>query len=195
MSLEQYYTIFMAISLMLILVAAMPTLTMVIHIPKTSQSFSEFWVLGTNRTTDYYPFNITLGEQKSVFLGVRNHLGFSAYYVVYAKFRNQTQPLPDSNRSLSSVMPSLYEFRRFIADGENWEIPLNFTILGTPVPNNNFVVNQISINGVDFNVEYTTTRDLGLLYQMFFELWSYNTTSRELQYDNRFVSIWLKING
>lgn len=195
MSLEEFHTIFMAVSLALTLLVAAPTLSMVVRIPKTSQPFSELWLLGPDHMAEDFPFNITVGEEKLVFLGVSNHLGHSAYYVVYAKFRNQTQPPPDAENSTPSPNRPLHEFRFFLADGRVWETPINFTILDASIDTDTLVVKQISINDVVFEVEYTARRDLGLFFQMFFELWFYNVTFGEFQYHNRFVSIWLKVTG
>ncbi len=74
-------------------------------------------------------------------------------------------------------------------------MPLNFKILEVLIDNDALVLKQISINNVAFEVECVAKRDLGPVYQLFFELWLYNVTSGEFQYHNRFVSIWLKITG
>jgi len=194
-NLEEYHTLFMVTTLTLSLVAATPTLIMVVPISKTEKPFSELWILGPNHMAENYPLNISIGEQKLLFIGVANHMHSSMYYIVYAKFRNQTQPLPDDKNSTPSPVLPLYEFRFFLVDGENWETPLNFTILDASLNDNNLVVKRISINDMIFEGEYVARRDLGLVYQIFFELWLYNMTSGKSQYHNRFVSNWLKVTG
>jgi len=195
MNLEEYHTLFMVATLIFALVAAAPTLAMVISIPRTEKPFSELWILGPNHMTENYPFNTSIGEQKLFFIGAANHMGSSEYYIVYAKFRNQTQLLPDTKNSTPSPVPPLYEFRFFLADGENWETPLYFSILDASINDKNFVVKRISINDVIFEVEYPAEKDSGLFYQIFIELWLYDKTSGKSQFHNRFAGIWLKITG
>ena len=42
-----------------------------------------------------YPYNIAVGQNYSVYVNVGNHLGSSAYYVLYVKLGNQTDQLPN----------------------------------------------------------------------------------------------------
>lgn len=195
MDLEEFRTVFMTVSLALTLLAAAPTLSMVVRIPETSQPFSELWLLGADHMAEDFPFNITVGEEELVLLGVGNHLGHSAYYVVYIKFRNQTQPIPDAEHSTPSHIRPLYEFRFFLAESGIWETPISFAILDASIDTETLVVKQISVNNVVVEAECAARRDLGLLFQMFFELWFYNVTFGEFQYHNRFAGIWLKITG
>lgn len=190
MKLDDYQTVFMAISLILMLVAASPALSAFIRIPKVSQQFSEIWILGPNRTFEDYPFQIRANQLYTTYVGVGNHMGASSYYLIYVKFRNQTQPLPDSNTSTPSPLQSIYEFRFFLADGEDWETTVNFVILDAHVQDNSVVVKQISINDITVNVNYTGQR----YCQMFFELWRYDLASDSFQYHNRFASIWFQIS-
>ena len=70
--------------LVLGLIILSPTLAMVIRFPSV-ESFSELWILGPNRMAENYPFNVSENEVYSIYLGVGNHIGSSAYYVVYVK--------------------------------------------------------------------------------------------------------------
>jgi len=193
MNIDEYQTLFLAATLAFILIAATPTISMVISIPKTEEPFSEIWVLGPNHTVEDLPYNITIGEQKLLYIGVGNHLGFSAYYTVYLKLRNQTQPLPEPKNATPSSLLPLYEFRFFLNNDANWEMLVNFAIQDASIRDDNLVLEQIFINNVVFEVEYATTRSSKLLFQFFFELWLYNATSGKFQYHNRFASVWLKL--
>jgi len=198
MRLEDYRTLFAASSLVLILIAAFPALSMVVSFPKGSERFSELWVLGPNRRAEDYPFNVTIGEQYRVFVGVGNQMGSSMYYIVYVKFRNQIQPLPDASSSKPSSLPPLYEFRAFVADGATWESSVNFSILKLSRLKGSCFVRRMSINSVVFSLDSSSNWDSersGFYYQLFFELWLYNTTSRSFQFHDRFVGIWLNMTG
>ena len=198
MHIEEYKTLFVVGSLILMLVAVAPTLSLVVRIPSGSERFSELWLLGPAHTAENYPFNVSVNEQYRLFVGVGNHLGSSAYYVVYVKFSNQTQRLPNSTTSEPSPLPPLYEFRFVLSDGEVWETPLTFAIDNVFFQQNFSLVQEISINGIVFPVNCTSTWDSdrnGFYYQMFFELWLYNTMSNSFQYHNRFVGIWLNMTS
>jgi len=197
-NLEEYRTIFVVTSLTLTLVAAAPTLSIVVPFPRSGERFSELWVLGPNRMAENYPFNVRVDEEYQVFVGVGNHMGSSAYYLVYVKFRNQTQPFPDAQNSMPSPLPAIYEFRGFVADGVTWETPIVFSILGVSRLEDSCLVRRMMINDVVFSVDSSSTWDSennGFYYQLFFELWLYDVTSQSFQFHNRFVGIWLNVTS
>jgi len=145
-----------------------------------------------------YPFNVQTGEDYSLFLGVGNHLGHSAYYMVCAKFRNQTQPLPNASSSEPSSLSSIYEFQFFLADGDLWETRVTFEILGASVQGDSVVVESVSVNDRGFEVSCSSAWDSeysGFYFQLFFELWLYDSTRSSFQFHDRFVGIWLNMTG
>lgn len=76
------------------------------------------------------------------------------------------------------------------------EAPLAFSILGASRTGNSALVSDISINDVVFSVDSSTiwdTENNGFRYEIFLELWLYNTTSMSFQYHNRFVGFWLNM--
>ena len=194
MNLEDYQTVFTVTILGLILVAAFPTIRL--YLPSGGEKFSELWVLGPGHMAEDYPFNVVVGEEYRVFVGVGCHMGESTYYAVYVKFRNQTQSLPNASASVPSSLVPLYEFRAFIGDGEGWESQVNFTILDVSVGPNSTFVGHLSVNDVAFEVNCTATWDSeyeGYFYELFFELWMYDNVVNGFQYHNRFVGIWLNM--
>lgn len=188
---EEYRNLFITGSLILILIATIPTLGLFIRFPEGSEKFSELWILGPTRKAEGYPFNVQVNESYLIYLGVANRLGHSMYYRVNVMLHNQTQLLPPSTSSL-------YEFNMFIRDNEVWEEPLNFTILDSSVYNNTALLKRLKINGVIFQVNMFSEWDeenSGFYYQLFSELWLYNMTSRSFQYHNRFVNLWLNLTS
>jgi hypothetical protein len=197
-NLENYRTLFVVATLGLALIIAAPTLSLVVPIRSGSEQFSELWLLGSTHMAKGYPFNVTVGEEYSVFVGVGNHMDRSEYYMVYVKFRNQTQPLPNVSGSKASPLPPLHEFQFFVTDGKTWESLLRFKILDASVHGNSMFVGNVSINGVAFPVNSFSNWDSkhrGFYYQLFFELWLYNMTSQSFKYHNRFVGIWLNVTA
>ena len=198
MNLEGYRTVFATGSLVLILIAGAPSLGLIMAFPGGSERFSELWLLGPAHMAEGYPFNVGVGEKYSVFVGVGNHMGSSAYYMVYVKFRNQSQPLPNATASEPSPLPPIYVFQFFVADGETWESLLVFEILDASVQGDSMFVGDVSINDMVFSVNSSSTWDQennGFYYQLFFELWLYNMSSSSFQFHDRFVGIWLNATG
>jgi len=196
MNLEDYQTVFTVTVLGLVLVSASPTISL--YLPSGGEPFSELWVLGPNRMAEDYPFNVTVGEECSVFVGVGCHMGGSTYYAVYVKFRNQTQPLPNATLSEPSPLEPLCKFQVSVADEMTWESQVNFTVLGVVRLGNSTFVRYLSINDVVFEVNSTATWDSeyrGFFYQVFFELWIYDTAVSSFQYHNRFVGLWLNVTA
>lgn len=187
--------------LALILAAATPTFALLIRIRSDSNSFSELWLLGSNHKAYDYPFNIGSNETYSIYVGVGNHIGYSAYYRIFVKLRNQTQLLPTSSNlthseALPSPLPTLYEFNFFVRRDETWEAPLDFRIMKKETFNNSMILRSLSVNEITFWIDVISVWDVernGFYYQLFFELWLYNIKSQSFEYNNRFVGMWLNL--
>jgi hypothetical protein len=196
MNLEDYRRVFIIGSLVLMLIAASPTLGLVVQLPSRGGRFSEFWVLDPNHMAEDYPFEVRANESYSVFVGVENHIGTSAYYLIYVKVRNQTQALPNAISSEPSPLAPLFEFRAFVADGGTWEVPITFGVLGVSRYDDSVYVSRVSINDVVSVLNCSALWDSqykGFYYQLFFELWLYNMASENFQFHDRFVAIWLNL--
>lgn len=195
MELDDFRILFVVAGLILVLVAASPALSL-ISLPRSGERFSELWLLGPEHKAEDYPFNIHNMTLYRIYVGVGNQLGELTYYAVYVKFRNQTQQLPNFTTSEPSPLPPLYEFHFFLSDEKVWEAPLTFTIENVLLQQNSSLIQNISINGMVFPVNCTSTWGSdrnGFYYQMFFELWLYNMTSSTFQYHNRFVGLRLNM--
>lgn len=198
MSLEEYKSVFAVTILGLVLVAASPTISF--YLPSLvgahGERFSELWLLGPGHMAEDYPFNVVVGEEYRVFVGVGCHIGEPTYYMVYVKFRNQSQSLPNATASEPSSLPALYEFQALVEDGGIWEEQVDFKILNVSVGVNSTLVGELSVNDVVFEVNCTDTWDSeyeGFFYQIFFELWTYSDDVGKMQYHNRFVGLWLNM--
>lgn len=198
MNLEEYRVVFAVGSLILILVAAVPTLSLVLSFPDGTTKFSEFWILGPNHLMQDYPFDVQMNQPYQVYVGIRNHMRSTIHYMVYVKLRNLTQPLPDTINSKPSSLPPLYEYNAYVANNETWEVPLTFSILETSRVGDYSLINAISINDVVFSVDASTTwssEQHGFYYELFLELWFYDTSLQSFQFHDRFVGIFLNMTG
>ncbi len=197
MKLEDYRVVFAAVGLIGVLLFAAPTVSILVHLPAGEQ-FSELYVLGSDHTAGNYPFNVAEGQNSTVIVGVANHLGSSAYYVLYVKFRNETELLPNSTLGASSPLGSLYEYRVFVQDNQTWESPLTFSVSGTSASGTQSLIKTLTINNVAFDVNKLANWNVnatGFYYQLFLELWRYNPQSNSVQYDNRFVGLYFNLTA
>jgi hypothetical protein len=188
---------FCVVGLAGVLLLASPTLGLVWHLPG-GERFSEFWVLGPGHMADDYPFNVTADEGYSVYVGVANHMGSSAYYAAYVKFRNQSEPLPNVTAGTPSPLSPLYEYRVFLEEGETWEVSLTFSFSGVSFLDNQSLVTSLIIGEDIFDINKSTSWDMednGYYYQLFLELWIYHAESDAFEFHNRFVGLWLNVTS
>jgi hypothetical protein len=196
LKLQDYRNLLLAASLIALLLAALPAVSVLVTFPKGGEEFSELWLLDHNHMAENYPFNVTVEQSYTVYLGVGNHMGSSTYYAVYIKFRNQTQPLPNATISAPSPLKILYEIRAFVQDGQTWEKLIMFSVLEATQSETSSSVNRLVINDhaiwTNSSTIWDSERD-GFYYQLFFELWIYDTATRNLGFHNRYVGIWLNM--
>ena len=204
MNLEEYRVLFLVVTLGLALVAASPALALVVPFGGSSEQFSEFWLLDSNHAAEDYPVNVSAGEMYSVFIGVGNHMGSPEYYKVYVKFGNISQL--DFNSSKPGSLPSLYEFRGFVGDGDFWESPVTFGFQNVSLVDNVTMnassedavlsVDGVIINGTAFPVDARTSWDAengGFYFLLSFELWRYDTVLKSFMFHNRIVGLRLNM--
>jgi hypothetical protein len=194
---EDYRAVFAAVGLIGVLFFASPTLGLVLHLPG-GERFSELWVLGPGHMAEDYPFNVRENESYLVYVGVGNHLGSSTYYVVYVKFRNETEPLPNMTTGAPSVLAPLYEYRVFLEDNSSSEVPLTFSFSNVSFSGGQSTVGGLTINGVQSSIDESVSWDAvnsGYFYQLFMELWIYDPASDGFSFHNRFVTRWLNMTA
>jgi hypothetical protein len=194
MKLEDYKLVFVAVGLIAVLLIATPALGNVLHLPGGEQ-FSELYLLGPDQMAENYPFNIAIGQNYSVYVGVGNHMGSSVYYVLDVKIKNQTDPMPNATDGTPSSLQPLYEYRFIVQDGKTWESPLTFSVSDGSFSGNQSLIKTLTINDSVFSVNKSTIWDSNstmFSYQLLFELWIYYEQSGTIAYNNRFV--YLRLN-
>jgi uncharacterized membrane protein len=197
MNLDDYKVVFIVVGLVGNLLFAIPALSLIINLPE-GEEFSDLYVLGPGHMLTGYPFNVSSGVDYLVYVGVGNHLGRAAYYNVTVKFRNQTDPLPNSTSATPSSLSPLYTYRLFIDDNGTIEVPLTFSFVNVSYSGSQSTVGTLVINSVSFSVNKPAVWDSannGTYYQIFMELGLYDARSDTLSYNNRFVSLWLNMTA
>jgi uncharacterized membrane protein len=184
-----------AIGLIGVLLIASPAIAGAIRLPGGEQ-FSELYLLGPNQMAQNYPYNIAVGQNYSVYVNVANQLGSSAYYVLYVKFGNATDQLPNNTLGTPSPLQPLYEYRFSIPDGMNWQSLLDFSVSNASIQGTNSQISTLQINDVTFNVDKPAlwnSNSTTFTYRLFFELWLYNTQTGSAEFNNRFVTLQLNL--
>ena len=145
-----------------------------------------------------YPFSVGVGEEYSVFVGVGNHMGGSEYYMVYVKFGNGAEFLPDVDGGVASSLSPLYEFRFFVGDGEVWESSVIFGFEDVVVEGDVLSVGDVVVDGVNFPVGVSAVWESeggGYFFQLFFELWRYDVELDSFRFDSQIVGLWLNMTA
>ena len=195
MNLLQFKAVFILVTAIIALLVASPALQKVLVYPQT-EFFTELSLLGPEHKAENYPYDISNRETYTVFLDIGNQLGSCAYYQVQVKFRNETQSAPDSFNRTYSSLPSLYDASVFIADNEQFELPVSFALDYSFVDTDRIVFWSMKVNDVgwlNLNSLSSERNSNGAFYgNLIFELWIYNSTIGNFQYHERFVD--LKLN-
>jgi hypothetical protein len=199
MDIGKYGVTFFVVVAVVALLAATPVLSRVLVYPRT-EFFTEMYILGSNHTAEGYPFNVSSGQTYSIYLGIGNHVGFCAYYLVVVKFRNESQSQPSNfgpieNRTPSNLQ-SLFNITAFVADESVWERALTFSFnydvdsAQTLVTFQNMTFNDVVLNLNGYTTTWNSSRSI-YSGNLFFELWLYNPAS-SFDYNKRYVD--LKLN-
>lgn len=196
-TLTEYKRVFYIVGFIGVVLCLVPTFTAIAN-SQSGDEFSELYILGPGQKAENYPFNVSAGGNGySVFLGVGNHMGSSKYYSVDIKFRNSSDNLP--NETVPSSLPVLYEYRVFLGDGQTWEGTLKFSFSDI-VFNRNLTCNvgEMQVNNVSLGLGKEANwdnEDSGFYYQVLIELWAFNQTTNQMQYDGRFVDLPLNMTS
>jgi hypothetical protein len=198
MGIQQYKTLILVVTVVVALIAASPAIQQVTLFPQ-KDPLTEFFVLGPFHNATY-PFNITASQNYHLFFDVDNHLGAITYYQIQVKFRNELESAPDSFNHTNSDQPSLGAISLFAANNETVELPVDVSFqYNIDASNSGQVdVQSVTVNGATLStngefVPYDSARG-GFFGNIVFELWIYNGTANDFQYNQRYVSLWLQMN-
>lgn len=197
MNLENVRRVYIFSCIVLCLILLSPTVAVVVPFPE-GQKFSELWILGATHMMDGYPFNVSSGANYHVFLGLGNHMGEMEYYSVRVRLRNQSEPMPDYSTGTPSGLPTAYEYRVFLRSNATWETEFSFSFSGISFERNVNKISTILIDGYPVKVDKIATQDEednGFYYELFFELWIYNSRISTFQFHNRSVGFWINMTS
>jgi uncharacterized membrane protein len=119
--------------------ASIGSLVYIVGNPKEGEHFTEFYILGNNRTTGDYPTEFVQGEKGTVTVGIINHEHRPIDYTMELRLANRSLPLPENQKQIS------------LEDNMSWEKPITFT---PPVEGNNMKLEFLLFNENDKTVPY-----------------------------------------
>ena len=195
MDISGYRALFLLVILGFALLAASPLIGEIMP-KKDTELFSEIWILGPDHNASGYPSVIKDGATNSIFIGGRNNMGETSYYMVYVKLLNSTFLIRDENISTTDFLDPLYEFKFLVGNGDAWEFPVTFRFEDLSFADDILSVGNINVNGINFpNKVYTlfNSEKDGFFFDLSFELWRYNIQNNVFEYDGRFVNLHLKL--
>jgi len=120
-----------AVILVLSTLASVVGLAHIIGNPKEREHFTEFYILGANKTADGYPADLILGKNGMVIVGIVNHEYRPVDYTMELRLENQSLPLPKDQKQIS------------LAHNMSWIEPVTFT---PPFKGNNMKLEFLLFN-------------------------------------------------
>lgn len=86
------------------------TLIYVLVTSPPSESFTEFYLLGSNGTASNYPTELKLGDYGELIIGIINHESENTTYRIAVNFNDH----------------QIYDYHVFLVDTEVWDSPFTF---------------------------------------------------------------------
>lgn len=128
-----------AFVLVLSFLASMGSLAYIIGNPKEGEHFTEFYILGNNRTTEDYPTEFVQGEKGTVIVGIRNQEHRTVAYTLEVRLENKSLPLPENQKQVN------------LGHNMSWEEPVTFT---PPFEGKNMKLDFLLFNETEKTVPY-----------------------------------------
>ncbi len=160
------------------------------------EPFSELYILGPSHALENTPSNIAPKSLNTIYLGVNNRMGEVESYLIYVKIRNQTEPLPDISVNSPSSLTPILEYRMILSDNEGWEKEVSFSFDNVSFNGNETIVSGISIDDRFVSIDKTSVwnaEENKFFYQLFFELWIFDSASSGFRFHDRFVGLNLNL--
>jgi uncharacterized membrane protein len=195
--LQRYRAAVLIVVVVIALFVASPVIEQYVTAPKT-EPLTELSVFGPYHNASY-PYNLTSGDVYPLYFTVTNHLGYSGYYRLELKFRSQNQSGPNSFSHTASSLPALAKFTFTVENGKSLELPVevsfNYDVdsLDGKAYLRSLVVNGSTIDTDNLPVDWNS-KENAYLGNIFFELYLYNDSVGDFQYNQRYVSLWVNLS-
>ncbi|MEN6519248.1 MAG: DUF1616 domain-containing protein [Methanospirillum sp.] len=113
--------------LLIAVVAAIGLTVVLSQLPPREEPFTEFYLLGNDGIAEDYPFDLRAGQGQPVIMGITNHEGAPASYVVEVWAAHETI-VASTNRTHVDSMTQIGTVRVDLLDGQTYEQPYQVTV-------------------------------------------------------------------
>lgn len=129
----------LAVLLVMSILASIGSLAYVIGNPRDGEAFTEFYILGPDRTAENYSTEYTPGDSGTVVVGITNHERRTVDYTMEVRLENRSLPLPEDQKYIS------------LDHNVTWEEPVTIT---PPVEGKNMKLEFLLFNETEKSVPY-----------------------------------------
>lgn len=129
----------LAVLLVMSILASIGSLAYVIGNPRDGEAFTEFYILGPDRTAENYSTEYTPGGSGTVVVGITNHERRTVDYTMEIRLENRSLPLPEDQKYIS------------LDHNVTWEEPVTIT---PPVEGKNMKLEFLLFNETEKSVPY-----------------------------------------
>jgi uncharacterized membrane protein len=129
----------LAVLLVMSILASIGSLAYVIGNPRDGEAFTEFYILGPDRTAENYSTEYTPGGSGTVVVGITNHERRTVDYTMEVRLENRSLPLPEDQKYIS------------LDHNVTWEEPVTIT---PPVEGKNMKLEFLLFNETEKSVPY-----------------------------------------
>ena len=136
--------------LALVVIAALLATVYLITVPQEGERFSEFFILGENRTAANYPDKIIAGKDYPMYVGLGNHEYRDINYTIEI-WMLRTEFNPVTNTSHIIAMDPKDRLSLTLGHNETTIIPYNLSIKKTGYDRVEFLLFNESVSGLDVN--------------------------------------------
>ncbi|HWR25335.1 MAG TPA: DUF1616 domain-containing protein [Methanosarcina sp.] len=134
----------LAVGLIICIFASVGSLAYILENPKEGEHFTEFYILGSDKTAGNYSTEFLQGQKGTVNVGIVNHEYRSIDYTMEVRLENRSLPLSENQKQIS------------LENNMSWEEPVVFT---PPFEGKNMKLEFLLFNETDKTNPY---RDLHL---------------------------------
>ncbi|MHC1756351.1 MAG: DUF1616 domain-containing protein [Methanosarcina sp.] len=129
----------LTVLLLISILASLGSLAYVIGDPRDGEAFTEFYILGPDRTAENYSTEYAPGDSGTVVVGIVNHERRTVDYTMEVRLENRSLPLPENQKYIS------------LDHNVSWEEPVTIT---PPVEGKNMKLEFLLFNETEKNVPY-----------------------------------------
>ena len=118
---------FLSAALVLVIVVTLGMTILVITLPKENEHFTDFFILDANGMTEKYPEEIIAGQNYPMYIGVGNHEGRNATYMIETWQMNITFDPVTNTTHIVTMMPG-DRLSVTLAENETSVIPYSLSV-------------------------------------------------------------------